>query len=632
MVKKKELFLFFSLLLLGIFLIYTYNYIKEAKHEIFVKIEKDKIQQIANIFDNLKRATLIHHNIKNAKELTLFLSDKRKRDEQEKKLSFLLSSNLKYIYVLTKDEKGRFRFLLDASKIDKANFYQKFDVKNPKYNLLYQTKEPQIIKQKDMENLQLTYLHPIIINNKVVAILSVDITDNLQNNILELIQPLETFFIILIIFIFLLISMTIIQVLHYFFTRKKIFTDPLTGLYNRNYLQEILPMLKLQHYSIAMLDLDRFKVINDTYGHKTGDFVLSQSSTIFKNSIRDSDILIRYGGEEFLLFIYNRDNKISTFEICERIRKNVESFSFHFDEDEINVSVSIGIHENPSLEKNVNEAIKVADAMLYVAKNEGRNRVIQYSENRQKHTQTKDINYVKLALQENRVICFYQPIYNHQTGEIYKYESLVRIKDKSEKIISPMEFLPELKHTNIHYKLTQRILSIVFDAFRDNSLSVSINLNFSDFINQDIEDTIVNELSNNRDLASRVTFEILESDEIDNIALLKEKIDTLRSLGSKISIDDFGSGYSNFRTVLDMDANYLKIDGSLIKNIDKNEKDFQVVKSIINFAKEAQMKTIAEFVHSQEVYDKLLTIDVDYLQGYYIAQPSEKILQKEELF
>ena len=632
MVKKKELFLFFSLLLLGIFLIYTYNYIKEAKHEIFVKIEKDKIQQIANIFDNLKRATLIHHNIKNAKELTLFLSDKRKRDEQEKKLSFLLSSNLKYIYVLTKDEKGRFRFLLDASKIDKANFYQKFDVKNPKYNLLYQTKEPQIIKQKDMENLQLTYLHPIIINNKVVAILSVDITDNLQNNILELIQPLETFFITLIIFIFLLISMTIIQVLHYFFTRKKIFTDPLTGLYNRNYLQEILPMLKLQHYSIAMLDLDRFKVINDTYGHKTGDFVLSQSSTIFKNSIRDSDILIRYGGEEFLLFIYNRDNKISTFEICERIRKNVESFSFHFDEDEINVSVSIGIHENPSLEKNVNEAIKVADAMLYVAKNEGRNRVIQYSENRQKHTQTKDINYVKLALQENRVICFYQPIYNHQTGEIYKYESLVRIKDKSGKIISPMEFLPELKHTNIHYKLTQRILSIVFDAFRDNSLSVSINLNFSDFINQDIEDTIINELSNNRDLASRVTFEILESDEIDNIALLKEKIDTLRSLGSKISIDDFGSGYSNFRTVLDMDANYLKIDGSLIKNIDKNEKDFQVVKSIINFAKEAQMKTIAEFVHSQEVYDKLLTIDVDYLQGYYIAQPSEKILQKEELF
>ena len=632
MVKRKELFLFFSLLLLGVFLIYTYTHIKEAKSEIFLKIEKDKIQQLAHMFENLKTETILEQNIENSRDLIHFLSDKLAREKQEKRLALLLSSNLKYIYILVKDEQGRFRFLLDASRIDKANFYQKFDVDNPKYSKVYKTKEAQIIKQKDMENLQLTYLHPIVVNNQVIAILSVDITSNLENNILELIQPLETFFIILIIFIFLLISMTIIQVIHYFLTRKKIFTDPLTGLYNRNYLQEILPMLKLDHYSIAMLDLDRFKVINDTYGHKTGDFVLSQSSTIFKNSIRDSDILIRYGGEEFLLLIYNRDNLISTFDICERIRAKIESTSFHYDNHDINVNVSIGLHEKPNREKNINEAIKIADKMLYVAKNEGRNRVIKYSEKHQNNSQTKDINFVKLALQEDRVLCYYQPIYDYKTGSIYKYESLVRIVDVDGKIISPMEFLPELKHTNIHYKLTQRILSIVFKAFKDNSLSVSINLNFSDFINNDIENTILEELIKNKDLASRVTFEILESDEIDNIALLKEKVDTLRNLGAKISIDDFGSGYSNFRTVLDIEANYLKIDGSLIKNIDKNEKDFKVVKSIVNFAKEADMKTIAEFVHSKDVYNKLNTIDVDYLQGYYISPPSPKILKNEELF
>ena len=133
-------------------------------------------------------------------------------------------------------------------------------------------------------------------------------------------------------------------------------------------------------------------------------------------------------------------------------------------------------------------------------------------------------------------------------------------------------------------------------------------------------------------IASRVTFEILESDEIDNITLFKEKINLLHSLGAKVSIDDFGSGYSNFKTILDIEANFLKIDGSLIKNIDKNEKDFKVVKSIIHFAKEANMQTIAEFVHSKEVYKKLQELNVNYMQGYFIAQPSAELSSKNELF
>ena len=132
---------------------------------------------------------------------------------------------------------------------------------------------------------------------------------------------------------------------------------------------------------------------------------------------------------------------------------------------------------------------------------------------------------------------------------------------------------------------------------------------------------IADKLKLNTDLASRITFEILESDEIDNMELFKEKIDILHALGSSISIDDFGSGYSNFKMVLDMEADYLKIDGSLIKNIDKSEKDFKVVKNIIRFAQDSNMKTIAEFVHSKAVYDKLIELDVDYMQGYYISPP-----------
>ena len=355
---------------------------------------------------------------------------------------------------------------------------------------------------------------------------------------------------------------------------------------------------------------------------------------IIKSSIRDIDILIRYGGEEFLLLIHNRYSNNISSDICERVRENIHSHIFSYENNKIDMQISIGVYDNPAKEKNLNEAIKIADKMLYIAKKEGRNRIINYNETSDNTILSKsiDIEFVKQALYDNRVICFYQPIYDHNSKNIIKYEALVRIIDKNDEIIPPIYFLPGLKHTNIHYKLTQRILSVVFDKFKDSKESVSININFSDLINEDIENTITETFTANPYLASRVTFEILESDDIENIVLFKEKINLLHSFNAKVSIDDFGSGYSNFKTILDIEANFLKIDGSLVKNIDKNRKDFRVVKSIVHFAKEANMQTIAEFVHSKEVYEKLKELGVDYMQGYYIAQPSEKLITKEALF
>ncbi len=634
MVKTKEILLFVALITLGLFSLYIYNYIKEAKKEIFTKIEKNKIQNISYMLNNIKENILYSNNINNSNDLVSLLSNKKSRLKYEKHLTLLTTPSMKYIYLLTKDKKDRFRFLLDGSRTDKANFYQKFDVTNEEYKTIYKTKKPQVIRQINMGNLFLTYLYPVVKNDKIIAILSVDITTKIKKTVLELIQPLETFFIVLIIFVLLLIVMTIIQVFHYFITRKKIFVDPLTQVYNRNYLLEISPLLNLNKYSIAMLDLDRFKLINDTYGHKTGDYILSKSSQIFKNSIRDSDILIRYGGEEFLLFINKRGTDDKGDKICERVRENINAYIFSHDNHEIRMQVSIGVHENPSMEKNLQEAIKVADKMLYIAKSQGRNRTICYNEKSKNITlsKSKNINFVKEALEEGRVTCYYQPIYNHHNNTILKYEALVRIVDKKNNIVSPGFFLPEIKHTNIHYKLTQRILSIIFEKFKDNSKSVSININFSDLINADIEKTIMDTCKSNPDLATRITFEILESDEIDNIPLFKEKIKLLHSLGAKVSIDDFGSGYSNFKTILDIETNFLKIDGSLVKNIDKNEKDFKVVKSIIHFAKEADIQTIAEFVHSKEIYEKLSKLNLDYMQGYYISQPLEKLIDENDLF
>lgn len=634
MVKRREFFIFFLLFLLGLFFIYTYSEIAKAKEAIFERIEKHEIAQISYVLENMQQQIIEHAREHNSQDITTFFEDKEHTTQYEEMLSMMLASDVKYSYILYRDETKKFRFLLDASKTDKACFNQKFDVNAPEYQLAYNTKKPQLIKQQNVENLYLTYLHPIIKDGEVIALFNIDFTTDIKTIILKTIKPLETLFTLLTVFIVIFMIMTLMQIFHYFITKKKIFTDPLTKTFNRNYLEEIGSVLNLENYSLAMLDLDKFKMINDTYGHKAGDYILSHASKIIKNSIRDNDILVRYGGEEFLLLVNNRDN--AKRDVCERVRNNIAKEKFVYDGHEIYVTVSIGLHVNPHLEKNMQEAVKIADAMLYHAKKNGRNRVTIYDEKEQaaasSSSSSKDLAFVKEALDENRVTCYYQPIYNHKTGEIFKYEALVRIIGEDGKIIPPYQFLPQIKDTNMHYKLTQRILALVFEKFRTNEKLVSINISFSDLNNPDIEETIVQALHADQYLASRVTFEILESDEVDDINLFKQKIQLLHSLKAKVSIDDFGSGYSNFKRIIDTEANYLKIDGSLIKNIHINSKDFKVVKSIVHFATQSNMQTIAEFVHSKEVYDKLLQLDIGYMQGYYIAEPKAQLATHKELF
>ncbi|OHE00511.1 MAG: diguanylate cyclase [Sulfurimonas sp. RIFOXYD12_FULL_33_39] len=634
MVKRKEIFIFLLLLILSIFFIYVYNEIKTTKKDIYARIEAHQIEQTSAVIKNIQNEFISFLNLKNSNDLRQAFSDNKNREKYEHIISLMLSSNIKYAYILYKDDRDKFRFILDASKIDKANFYQKFDVNETEYINIYTTKKPQIIKQKEIENLYITVLHPIIVDNEVIGIFSVDMTSDIQKTILKSIKPLETFFIILIIFILLLMIMTIMQIFHYFITRRKIFTDSLTRTFNRNYLEDMSSILNLTHYSLAMLDLDKFKMINDTYGHKGGDYILFAASKVFKNSIRDSDILVRYGGEEFLLLINNRGANESTLDICKRLKNSISKERFFYDGHEIKMTVSIGLHKHPYLEKNLQEAIKKADEVLYLAKRNGRNRIEIYDEKiaNESSFSSKNISFVKEALDEDRVVCYYQPIYDYNSGEIYKYEALVRIVAKDNTIVGPYEFLPQIKNTNIHYKLTQRILHVVFEEIKRSKKDISVNINFSDLANKDIEESIVKHLKSNPDLASKVTFEILESSEVDDAKLFKEKTNLIHALGAKVSIDDFGSGYSNFKTIIDIEANYLKIDGSLIKNIDVNIKDYKVVKSIIHFAAQSNMKTIAEFVHSKEVFDKLVELNVDYMQGFYISTPKATLIEKEELF
>ena len=373
---KKMLLLPLFLLFLSLFFVYIYQSVLQTQKNIFQKIENNKIQEYAYIFQNFNDYLINFHHVKTKEDLLHLLADKNNQEVCYNIMSVMNTKDTKYLYILQKDKDNRFRFLLDASKEDKANFYQKFDVQNPQYQTIYETKQAQIITQKDIETLYSTYLYPLMAGDEIIAIVSVDININITYEIADLVQPLALFFKILIVAIFVAAAMVITQIFYYFSSQKRIFTDPLTKLFNRNYLYEIAPSLNLHNYGLAMLDLDKFKNVNDTYGHKAGDLVLTEASQIFKKSIRDNDILIRFGGEEFLVFLHDRGNKKSTIEICERIRKNIENDTFVYENQKIPVTVSIGLNMHPSRDKSLTDAIKKADELLYQAKENGRNRVI----------------------------------------------------------------------------------------------------------------------------------------------------------------------------------------------------------------------------------------------------------------
>jgi len=600
--------------------VFLYGRINDVEKMIFSKTKEEHISHLNTVLKYISQ-DILEDTQTDGNLLNAFKNDTL-RLQTEQKLHSLISENIRYAYVLFRDKKGRYRFLLDGSSEDKAHFYQKFDLKNPDvYDKAYITQRPQIIEHQKMQNLWLTCIYPIVYKKHTVALISLDTTTNLEHNIQGLINPIKNIFLWLILFVMLLFLIGIVNTIYSLRVQKKLFIDPLTGLYNRKYLQEIELKLPLNKYVVAMIDIDHFKVVNDTYGHKAGDYVLQECAEIFERSTRESDIVIRYGGEEFVLLINKRtkDEKNSAYIILERVREAVENHLFVYDGTEIRCTVSIGLHQEPQKEKDLMDAIKIADQMLYIAKNKGRNQLEIYSYNHK--AQTFDINITRDAIEEHRVICQYQQIYDPYQKKILKYEALVRLKNRDGSLVYPNDFLPALKHTNVYFRLTKEILRINFERFEKSEYVVSINLNVGDVMNNDIISFIEQELQSKKELASRITFEVLESDEITNIEKFQNQLKKLQNLGCEIAIDDFGSGFANFKMVLDIEANILKIDASLVKEINQNAKVYKVVKNIILFAKDVNMQTVAEFVSSKEIYDALLELGVDYMQGFYIAKP-----------
>ena len=235
------------------------------------------------------------------------------------------------------------------------------------------------------------------------------------------------------------------------------------------------------------------------------------------------------------------------------------------------------------------------------------------------------IQMVKKALSDEKVISYFQPLYNNKTKKIEKYESLVRIIDENSKMISPFFFLDIAKKGKYYTQITKKVLQNSFNALDLTMTDISINISITDIEDKHINKLILDFCKNNPKKAKRVVFELLEDESFKDFSAVKEFIKTVKSYGALIAIDDFGSGYSNFERLLDFQPDILKIDGSLIKNIDKNQFSRDIVETMQDFATKIGVKTVAEFVSSETIFNIVNEIGIDYTQGYFIDEPRANI-------
>ena len=409
--------------------------------------------------------------------------------------------------------------------------------------------------------------------------------------------------------------------------QDRLYYDDLTNLKNRTALEDDIK--DNDFVSIALIDVDAFGDINELYGFSTGNLVLIEVAKILNEfATKFSVTPYRIYGNVFCL----ADKKMMGFtkydefisELC-TIFKNRPIRIEELDIDVfINVTLGISIAQD--------EPIKAATIALKKAKKANMKFFVYNNEIDTKEIIKKSMYWrekLKTAIEEDAVVPFYQPIFN-RNNEIVKYETLMRIKDVNENgetvYLSPFLFLDISVKTKQYLQLSNQIISKAFLDLSKTKRQITFNLSFKDILDTDFIislDKNIDKLENEN--KQRVVFEILESDYISDYTLLEDFILKYRKQGVKIAIDDFGTGYSNFAHILKIRPNYIKIDGSLIKNINSDKNSYEMVKSIVDFSKALNIKVVAEFVHSKEVYENLLDLGVDEFQGFYLGEPSLKI-------
>ncbi len=412
--------------------------------------------------------------------------------------------------------------------------------------------------------------------------------------------------------------------------------DALTGLYNRIEFERRSGQLfascrenQIEH-ALCFMDLDQFKLINDTCGHIAGDELLRQLSYLLQDTVRQSDTLARLGGDEFGVLM-EHCSLDQAHRVAESLLKSIQQYQFVWEGRYFHVGVSIGLVAITHETSNLSELLKQADAACYMAKDLGRNRIHEYhSEDSglaQRQGEMLWVNRISLALEENRFYLYAQPIISLDNSKKKHYELLVRMVEDDGTIIQPGDFLPAAERydliseiDNWVMKSVSKLLSTHMD-FVDQIDFVSINLSGASLTSGAFLESIFLNLTEAGIASSKICFEVTETVAISNLSAAITFIRLLKDTGFRFALDDFGSGLSSFAYLKNLPVDFLKIDGMFVKDIVDDPIDYAMVKSINEIGQVMGMQTIAEFVENDEIMQKLKLIGVNYAQGYGIGKP-----------
>jgi len=413
--------------------------------------------------------------------------------------------------------------------------------------------------------------------------------------------------------------------------------DYLTGLKNRLFFESELDRTlkdienKTGPCCLMYLDMDKFKIINDTCGHHAGDEVLRQIATILVESVPENSVVARLGGDEFAIIL--NDTELAEAEkSAETIVMAIGKHYFLWEGHNFTLGISIGLADITDFWRGGVHALSCVDSACYIAKQSGRNRIHIYEEDKQEELRRQEVvwvNKVQDALRDESRFCLYAQLIKPVDGDekYLHYEILTRMIDENGELAPPEKFIPVAESYNLADKIDLIIITKALSWLKNHPDHVSkltmcsINLSGQSLGDPEFIDNLVGLLTHSSLPLEKLCFEITETVAIGNFSNASKLINSLKKLGCRLALDDFGTGLSSFGYLKRLNVDYLKIDGVFVKDMANDKQDFGIVKTIHELSHLFGKKTIAEYVESEEIIEKLKEIGVDYAQGYHLGRP-----------
>ena len=400
---------------------------------------------------------------------------------------------------------------------------------------------------------------------------------------------------------------------------KDLYTDKLTNLPNRNKLKKDLDQNNID--LMALLDVDEFSTINDLFGEKIGDTILYELANKLKEYFNDEDYIVyRIEADKFTIVSRKSNQDVNEFyDLCKAFADKIEKESLLIDEDEIDINVTIGIAQGDGA-----RAFKYSQRVINYARTKLQ-RIMIYNElfkiQQSFEENIKWVKQLKVGFRENLFQAYFQPIVDTQTQKVHKYEALIRYTTKEGVEIAPYNFINVAKKTKLYPNIIKIVIQDAFRLIKNKNKRVSVNISFDDIANEETTAFIYEILELNKEYTEFLEFEILESEEISDFNEVSKFIAEIKKFNCIVGVDDFGAGYSNFNILTLLDIDFVKIDGSLIEKINTSKDLEIIVNTIANFSKEFKVKTVAEYVSNEDIYNKIKELKIDYCQGYYFDKP-----------